>query len=431
MKLSARSTGTWQHALDIEVPAEEVEARLDQVAERIRRRASLPGFRKGKLPREMVRTQFAHLVEQDFLEEYVPRIATEAVEQAGLDPILPPMVRNLRFTPGSPLALEVHVDVRPEVEVKDWKAIAVTRRASAIDDAAVETALERLREESAVFVDLSRPGGRGDVVLVDTVRLDPNGRRLAPTRQKNLRLELGAPGMLPDLENGLVGAEEGQERTIQIAYPAEHGNPDLAGKTHRYAVKIRKIQEKKLRALDDNFAREVFQLGSLDELRARVRRNLEAEERIGIQRDLDGALTEELIRRNPVELPDRLVAWMLDRVIAEGVGERAIDDRLRADLQARYRPGVERSLKRELLLAAVARQEGLAVGDDEVAAEIDRMTQAEPRQAARIRARYQTEDRRRALREGLLERKALDRLMEAADIREVGAGEPLVVPAGR
>lgn len=431
MKLSARSTGPWQHTLDIEVPADEVEVRLDEVARRLQRRASLPGFRKGKIPIDMVRSQFAHLVEQDFLEELVPRLASDAVAEAKLDPVIPPSVRNLRFTPGAPLAFEVVVEVRPEVEAKDVRGLPVARRVPAVEESIVEAALQQLREESAVFSDLSRPAQRGDVVLVDTVRLDPNGRRLAPTRQKGLRLQLGAPGMLPDLENGLLGAEEGQERTVQIAYPDDYGNADLAGKSHRYAVKVRKIQEKNLRELDDNFARDLFQLGTLAELRARVRENLEGEERARIRREVDAALTDALVQRNPVELSDRLVAWMLDRVIAEAVGDRTIDDRLRADLEARYRPGVERSLRREILLAAVARQEQLTVGDDEVATEIDHMTQADPRQAARIRARYQSEERRRALREGLLERKALDWLLGVAEVRDVGSAEPLVVPAGR
>uniref|UniRef100_A0A832HZH7 Trigger factor n=1 Tax=Eiseniibacteriota bacterium TaxID=2212470 RepID=A0A832HZH7_UNCEI len=431
MKLSVRSTGPWQHALDVEIPVEDVEARFHELALKIQRRAALPGFRKGRVPLDMVRAQFAPHLEQDFVEDVVPRYASDAVAEARLEPVVPPTVRNLRLTPGAPLTFEVHVEVRPEVEVRDYRGLPLTRRPVAIDEATVDAALERLREESAVFADLSRPAQRGDVLLVDTVRLDPNGRRLGPTRQKGLRLQLGAPGMLPDLENGLLGAEEGQERTVAIDYPADYANAELAGKSYRYAVKVRKIQEKKLRDLDDNFARDVFQLGTLDELRARVRANLEAEERVRVQRELDAAVTDELIRRNPVELPERLVTWMLARVIEEGTGGRTMDDRLRADLEARYRPGVERSLRREVLLAAVAKQEGLEVGDADVAAEIERMIQAEPRQASRIRARYQSEDRRRALREGLLERKALDRLIELAEVREVASGEPLVVPAGR
>jgi trigger factor len=197
-------------------------------------------------------------------------------------------------------------------------------------------------------------------------------------------------------------------------------------------ISVRKIQEKKLRPLDDNLARDVFQLQSLEELRARVRLNLEGEERVRTQRELETSLTEELIRRNPVELPERLVEWMLDRVIHEATEGRSVPQPLHKELEGRFRPNVERSLRREALLESVARQEHLEVTEEEVNAEIQRMTDADPRQAARIRARYQSPERRRGLRESLLERKALDWLINAAEIQEdVHTESPLVVPAGR
>ncbi len=430
MKLSVRATGTWQHTLDIEVPAEEVERRLDEVARGLQRRASLPGFRRGRVPLEMVRHHFADAVEQQFLEEFVPRITGEAVDEAKLSPVVPPRVRNLRFTPGQPLRMEAVVEVRPEVEARDYRGIPVARRVRPVDESMLERALNEMREQSALFFDLDRPAQRGDVVLVDSVRLDANGRRLASTRARSLRLELGAPEILPDLENGLLGAEAGQERQITIQYPADHPSQPLAGKSMRYLVRVKKIQEKKLRDLDDNLARDVFGLESLEELRSRVRLNLEGEERLRVQREVETAITDELLRRNSFDLPERLTEWMLDRVIQEAASGRPVDERLYAELAERYRPGVERSLRREVLLGAVARQEGLTVSEEEVAEEIDRMASSDARQAARIRARYQAAERRAALKESLLERRALEWLIHAAEIQEEVVREsPLVVPA--
>jgi trigger factor len=431
VNLQVRSTGPWQHALDIEVPSDEVERRLDDVARQIQRRASLPGFRKGKVPLDLVRQHFADTVEQEFLENFVPRVTGEAVDQARLNPVVPPLVRGLHFTPGQPLKFEALVDVRPEIEVRDYRGLPARKSVRPVDEAAVGRVLEGVREESAVYADLQRPAQRGDIVLLDSTRLDANGRRLPGTRVKARRIPLGSPEVLPDLENALLGAEAGQERTFEIHYPAEYPAPDLAGTTQRYVVNVRKIQEKKLRDLDDNLAREVFKLESLEELRSRIRLNLDGEERVRVQRDLETGMILELIRRNPIELPERLVQWMLDRVIHEATEGRPVDETLHKELEQRYREGVERSLRRELLLAAVARQEKLEVGDPEVGEEIDRMAQADPRQAARVRARYQAPDRRQALRESLLERKALDWLINAAEVREEAAESPLVVPASR
>jgi trigger factor len=235
--------------------------------------------------------------------------------------------------------------------------------------------------------------------------------------------------MLPDLENGLLGAETGQERTIEIQYPPDHPSQELAGRQFRYRVRVKKIQEKKLRDLDDNFAREVFNLGSFEDLRTRVRTNLEAEEAARSRREVEEAIAAELIGRNAFDLPERLTQWTVDRMVQEGVGGRVIDEAMRRQLDQRYRPAVERSLRRELLLGAVARQESIGVSDEEVAAEIERMVQADPRQAARVRARYQSAERRRGLAEVVLERKALAWLIDAARVTEEAVGGR-VVPAG-
>ena len=432
MDVKTRPTGAWQHTLDIDVSVTEVEERLDEVARQVQRRASMPGFRRGRVPIEMVRQHFADRVEQEFLETFVPKLSTDAVAEARLSPVVPALVRNLRFGPGQPLRFEVVVDVKPEVEVKNYRGLPAQRTSKPVDEAAVARVLDELRDQSAVFLDVARDAGRGDVVLLDSTRLDASGRRMPATRTKGRRIQLGAPELPPDLENGLLGAEAGQERTLDVSYPADYPVAELAGKSARYVVRIRKIQEKKVRDLDDNLAKDVFQLGSLEELTSRVRLNLEGEERVRVQRELEEAVTGELLRRNDVELPERWVQWMLDRVIADATGTEEVPDGLRAELEPRYRPGVERSLKRSVLLDAIARQEKLVASDEEVAEEIQRMAQAEPRHAARVRARYQSAERREALRDSVRERKALDWLINAAEVREEAVGtSPIVVPAGR
>jgi trigger factor len=430
MNMKVNATGTWQHTLDIEVPTDEVEERLDEVARTIQRRAALPGFRRGHVPLPLVRQHFAEAVEQEFLEGYLPRVTGQALEEARLDPVVPPQVRNLKLVPGQPMRFQAVVEVRPEVEVKDYRGIPATRQVRIIDETAVDQTIEQLRNESAVFVDLDRPLQRGDIAVVDSVRLDANGRRIPSSRAKAVRLELGAPDMLPDLENGLLGATAGQERTIEIGYPADYPTQDLAGRSVRYVLKIKKTQEKKLRDLDDNFAREVFGLPSLEELRARARRNLEGDATARARREVEETIVDELIRRNPFDLPERLVQWTLDRMIQEATGRRELGEDTLEDLRKRYRPSVERSLKREVILGAVARQEKVEVTEDDIAAEIERMVQSDPRQAARVRARYQAAERRRGLGEALLERKALDRIVEAAAVKEETVGGR-VVPATR
>jgi len=333
-------------------------------------------------------------------------------------------VQNLRFTPGQPLSFEAIVDVAPQVEVRDWKGYALTRRNRPVDEAAVDAMLAQLREESAVFVDVQRAAGPGDIVLLDTQRLDANGRRLSGTRAKGTRIQLGAPDLLPDLEAGLTGAEAGQERTLTVHYPEDYRQREMAGQTVRYVVQVRHIQEKKLRELDDNFARDVFGLETLASLRDRVRRNLEGEDAQRVRRELEAQAIDELVRRHPVDLSPRLTGYMLEQVVHEQTGHREVAEDLHKQLEEHYRPGVERSLRREILLAALARQEGLEVTPDEVGAQVQRLADSDPKNAARVRQHYASAERRRSLAESILERKALDLVIGASQLKEEA------VPAG-
>lgn len=430
MKHTVRETGPWQRTLTIEVPTEEVESRLAEVSRLFQRQVALPGFRKGRVPLERVRQDYAAEIEREFLERFLPETTHEALREAGIRAVVPPSVQNLRFTPGQPLSFEAVADVAPRVDVKDWKGLPLVRRVRAVEEADVDRVLARLREESAIFEDVARAAGPGDIVLLDSQRLDANGRRLSGTRTKAARVELGAPGLLPDLEAGLLGAEAGQERTVTVAYPEDHRQGELAGQRIRYVLNIKKIQQKKLREPDDAFARDLFGLDSLQALRDRVRRNLEGEEAQRVRRELEAQAVEELVRRNPVELSPRLVSYMLERVLHDQTGGRPVPDDLHGQLEEHYRPGVERSLAREILLASLARQESLEVTPEEVGQQIARLAEADPRNAARLRQHYASEERRQALAESLLEKKALDRVIGEAQLREEAFREPAELLAG-
>ncbi len=418
MTHTVRETGQWQHTVTVEVPADEVDSRMLAVSRRFQQQVSIPGFRKGKVPLERVRQDYAAEIEREFLDRFIPEVAQQAIQESKLAAVVPPSVQNLRFTPGQPLSFEAVVDVAPEIEVKDWKGFVLTRRVKPVDGGAIDAMMDQMREESAVFSDVARPAGSGDVLLLDSQRLDANGRRLSGARSKGTRILLGAPELLPDLEAGLMGAAAGQERTITVNYPADFRQEELAGQTVRYIVNIKKIQAKKLRELDDNFAKDVFGLDSYASLRDRVQRNLELEDAQRVRREVEAQCIDELVRRHPMELSPRLVAYMLEQVVHEQTGEREVSADLHKQLEEHYRPGVERSLKREILLIALARQEKLDVSAEEVGLQIQRLVESDPRNAARVRQHYASVERRRSLAESMLEKKALDLVVDAAQMQD-------------
>ena len=429
MTHTVRESGPSQHTLTIEIPAEKVESRILEVSRVFQRQVSMPGFRKGKVPLDKVRSEYASEIEREFLERFIPEVTHEALGEAKLVAVVPPAVQNLRFTPGQPLSFEAVVDVAPNAEVKDWSGFSLKRRRKPVEAAQVDRRLDQVREESAVFEAVATAAADGDVVLLDSQRLDANGRRLANTKAKGARIQLGAPDLLPELQAGLLGADEGQERTITVTYPADFRQQELAGQTVRYVVNVKKIQHKKLRPLDDTLARDVFGLESLDALRQRIQRNLELEDEQRWRRELEAQAIDELVKRHPMDLSPRLVSYMLEQVVHEQAGGREVSEDLNKQLEEHYRPGVERSLKREILLIALAKQEGLEVSGEEVGQQILRLAESDPKNAARVRQHYASADRRRALAESMLEKKALDRVIEAAKIEDEAIAAEL--PAGQ
>jgi trigger factor len=421
-----------RRVLDIEVSPEEIGEELERVVADYSRRISLPGFRQGKVPRSMLEARFGTSFEQETLERSIERACRQAFTDRNIAPLMPAEVEDLKFAPGGPLTFKAVVEIRPEVEAKDYKGIAVTRRTPEIEEADVERELETLFQSTVEWQDVERPAKDGEQVVVDHVRLDAKGQVLKGSRRRDVPIELGAEGLLPAFQTGLQGAQAGESRTIHVDYPADFANEELAGKTVLFHVKVRKIREKKARERDDNWAREALGVESLDELKARIRLNLEGEARLGARREAEEAILDQVVDRNPIPIPER---WAEHRVaeqmadLERRAGQPVPEGEADA-LKARIRTSLERQVRREFLLDAIARQETIAVTDPEIGEEMSRLLQAGGRIAQEFRA-LPAEQRRERVKDVLERRKVFDFLLEQAQVTEEKASNPskLVVPS--
>jgi trigger factor len=416
----------------IELTPEEIGKELERVVAEYTNRVQLPGFRKGKVPRTLLEARFGASFEQETIERAIERACREAFTERALAPLAPAEIEDLKFEPGGPLAFKATVEVRPEVTAKDYTGLAVTRRVRPVADAEVEVEVDRLVEATAQWLDVERPAAPGDLLVVDYVRLDARGQSLKSTRRRDYEIRLGGEGLLPEFEQALAGASAGESRTVNVAYGEDFGNPELAGKTVQFHVKIKKIREKKAALRDDNWAKETLGVESLDELKARIRLNLEGEAMVEARRGLEDALVEQVLAANPVAMPER---WA-ERRVAEEVAEierrngTAIPEAELDAVKGQIRQALERQLSRELVLDAIARQESLVVSDPEVGAEMSRLLEAGGRVAQEFRA-LPAEQRRQRVRDVLERRKVFDFLLERAQVTEEIASNPSnqVVPA--
>src|SRR6266850_8070407 len=411
--------------LQIEVPADAVQAELDQAFQTVGQRARLRGFRPGKAPRPVLERVFGAEVRREVLGRLVEQSFHAAGEQHRLAVVGTPDIDAEGITPAEALRYSATVEIRPAIALGDLSGLGATRPSAAVTDDDVDQALGALRESVAQLrpVEDRAVVEAGDVVTVDlTTRLEG----AEPVHRDGVLLEAGTGAFPLALERQLVGQHRGGRLTARVPYPPDYPNAGLAGKTAEFEVEVKELRAKELPPLDDDFARDHGRCESLVELRARVRADLEREAQGRADDAVRDAILEELIARHPFDVPSTLVERRTEALLA------SLDVRLPAEadreaalarVREQLRPRAEKQIRAELLLDALAERDRLEVSAEEIEAEIEAIAARERQVPERVRALYERPEMRAALRAKLVRDRALARLLAAARVMPPSAAE--------
>ena len=418
MKVEVRDSeaGASQKVLLIEVSPEELNEDYDAILEDYRRRAVLPGFRKGKAPRNVLELQFGHSMEHEVLERAVKRTYEAAVREHRIEPVSYPQIEKIRFDKGQPLSYEAVVDVRPTITPRDYFELNVPSQEVSIPEDEVEKSLEELRQRTADWSPVEREAAPGDAVIVDYVRLNSKGKPVHKSEQKDALVELDAQGLLPEFRDNLLGKKGGEHIEFTVTYPEDFGNAELKGRAATFSLDVKGVRERRVRPLDDAFASEVIGMRDLSELRARMRLNLEGEARMKASRDEEEAIVDQLLAKNPIALPESMVAEYLDDLLQRLKDEREWTPEEVERFRTEYRPTAERRIKRDLLLDAIMRAESIQVSEEEIDQTLRGAMGEETTGPEAERAIRNPAQRERA-RNHLLERKLFQLLREKAQLK--------------
>ncbi|HEX5031981.1 MAG TPA: trigger factor [Candidatus Eisenbacteria bacterium] len=418
MKVEVRDSeaGVSQKVLLIEVSPEELNEDYDAILEDYRRRAVLPGFRKGKAPRNVLELQFGHSMEHEVLERAVKRTYEAAVREHRIEPVSYPSIEKIRFDKGQPLSYEATVDVRPTITPRDYFELNVPSMEVTIPEDEVEKSIEELRQRTADWSPVEREATAGDAVIVDYVRLNAKGKPVHKSEQKDALVELDAQGLLPEFRENLLGTKGGEHVEFTVTYPEEFGNAELKGRTATFSLDVKGVRERRVRPLDDAFASEVIGMRDLAELRARMRLNLEGEARMKARRDEEEAMVDQLLAKNPFALPESMVAEYLEDLLQRLKDEREWTAEEEERFRTEYRPTAERRIKRDLLLDAIMRAESIQVSEEEIDQTLRGAMGEEITGPEAERAMRNPAQRERA-RSHLLERKLFQLLREKAQLK--------------
>ena len=425
MKVEVTDVEACKRRVAVEAPLEVVTKEWEQAYGRIQKQARLPGFRKGHVPRSLVKVHFADDVRREVAEHLIPEVYRQALTEARLDPVNEPDIQDLRLEEGAPLSFVALVEVKPAIELGQYVGVEIEHAATPVTGERVDEALEHMRERQAEFRAVDRPANPGDLVIVDyTLTLEGE----APTSQTGYAFVISDGTVMPEIDAAAVGMRAGEEREVGFRFPEDHRRENLRGKSGTASLKVVEVKEKILPAVDDDFAKSMGEFEDVAALRAEVVKQLEGRQEADDRHALEDKIVEALLGRHDFGVPDSLVMRQIahqveharERMRRQGVDPDAIPWDY-AKLIEELRPGAARAVRRALLLEAIAEREGLAPAESDVDAEVDKIAQGSQRPAPAVRRMMEKSGDLEALRRGLRERMTMQFLIDRASIRPAAA----------
>lgn len=418
--LSMSEVGPCRRELKVEVPAPEVEAELRQVVGAIRRRAQVPGFRKGKVPPRIIEQRYKEEIEQEVLDRLLPRYWQEAQSEAGIDPLLPPRVSDVVMEGGSPLTFTATVEVRPEIELGEIGVFDLPEVPVEPTGEEVSAALDDLRRAWADWRPVERQASRGDMVEAHITELGEGEEADVSHPPRPVRFEVGHSTVWEELSLAVTGQAAGQ--TVEFTRRQE-GEPD-----RRFRVAIDTVKEQDLPPLDDELAQRTGRFQDLDALREDVRRQIRQRKQNEARRQREQAMLEQLRQRHSMELPGWVVERETEGLLQDYAGELArqgVDlEHAEIDWQqlaGQVRPQAERRVHSRLLLDAVADARSVEVTDAELESAVAALAQAQRQPVAAFRRELVEAGKLTLLKAQIRRDKTVRRLLGEPDAEEAGA----------
>lgn len=421
MKISAEPIENSQVALNIEMEPVEVDESLAQAYSRLVQKVSVPGFRKGKAPRDVLEHHIGkEALFQEALERLIPKACMEAIEEQDIDAIARPEVEIIQT---EPLIFKAIVPVRPTVKLGDYKEIRVESKAVEVGDKEVDDTIEYLRHQHSMLVPVDRPAQLGDVVVID-IGGKVQGESFLIRKDMAYGLDKDAKLPLPGFAEKLEGVEKGEERDFVLAYPSDYEIEELAGKEYSFEVKATEIKEKQMPEVDDEFAKSV---GSEDvaSLREQMAANLRTRAEGKARSDFENEAISIAVEISEVEYPSALVDSEIDRSLSEEAshfndGIKGLENYLTninktfEGHREELRPMAEQRIVRSLVMEEIAKAEGIEVSASDIDDEIDKAVKDAGEREEEMRKFFSLPQSRDSIERMILGRKTVELLVQIA-----------------
>jgi trigger factor len=424
----------------VEIESQKVDETFESVTRDFRKQASLPGFRPGKAPRDMVLRKYEKDIEEEVKRKLISDSYRKAMEEQKLEVLGYPDIEEIQFGRGQSLQFAATVETAPDFELPEYKGIPVKREARTVTDGDMERALDTLRQQQLDFKTVDRTAQIGDMAVVNyTGTVDgqpitetaPTAKGL--TEQKNFWVEMDSKSFIPGFADQLLGSKAGEKRTINVDFPADFVTPQLQGKKGVYEVEVVEVKEKVLPPVDDAFAK-TFGAESLEKLREGVRRDLENELTFSLNKNIRAQLVRSLLDRVNFDLPETTVAQETRNVVYEIVSEnqkrgisRELIEQQKDEIYTSAAQGAKERVKAQFVMQKIAEKEKITVSQEEAIRRISHLASMYQIPADQFVKDLQKRNGIPEIYNQIAREKVLDFLQQNARIEEIPAPAPAAV----
>ena len=424
MKASVEEISSIKKKVSVEIPEDQVTKEVESFYKDLGKKAKIKGFRPGKVPRDILERYFKDYIKAEVVQKLIQDTYPQALTEADLQPVSPPVIDPGEFESGKPFQYSAVIEVKPAIKLEGYTGLKIEGKKEVVKDEEVEERLKALQNLHANLKAISeaRPIQTGDYVIVD-YEARMGGKPLEGGKAIDFTLEVGSGQFIPALEEKLIGLKPEEDKEIEVSFPEDYGYKKWAGKTISFHVKIKEIKEKILPPLDDEFAKDLGDYASFEELKAKLKGEIEKEKELGLERQLKDQVVDQLLEGNPFEVPESLVeeqakALVSDtklRLATQGVDLKNLgvsEEKLQGD----YRAVAQRQVKTFLILERIAGQEGILVTDEEAEARLQEMAERMHQKFDVVKRYYEKNGLLPEVKAGIIRDKTLNFLLEKANI---------------
>ncbi|MGM0501782.1 MAG: trigger factor [Bacillota bacterium] len=411
--------------LNVELDEERVEEALDEAYKKVVKKVDIDGFRKGKVPRSLLEKRYGEeVLHKDALDILIQQGYYEAVQEADIEPIAQPDITDAYIEGGEAATFIAEVEVKPEVELGDYKDLEIEQEEIEVEDEQIEQELETRRQNHAQLVAVDREVvEEGDFVTID-YEGSVDGETFEGGSAEDYNLEIGSESFIPGFEEQLIGAEVGTETTIEVTFPEEYHADDLAGEEAEFKVKIKDIKKKEVPELDSEFAKDLG-FDNLDELKEDIKNDLAEEAQSQAERNYENKLVEAVVENTEVDIPETMIEEEIDNMMEgqkQQMQQQGFDFDQYLEMAGMDEEGLRENfseqaadrVKSNLILEAIAEEEGIEIADEEIDEKVEEIakSQGQDQDPEQIKAFLQMQGQLEQLKDGLKMEKTLEFLKE-------------------